>query len=117
MLSVHHINAVLVIAVCVSAGVGALLARRRQAAGRTLTHVIALAQTLVVAQVLLGLVLLSEHKRAADRLHYAYGMFALLAVFAPLVYAPAEPRSRLLWFGIALLVGSALGVRAYMTAT
>jgi hypothetical protein len=78
---------------------------------------VALAQTLVVAQVLFGIVLLAEHKRAADRLHYAYGVFALLAVFAPFLYAPEEPRARLLWFGIATLVAAALGVRAYMTAT
>ena len=66
---------------------------------------------------LFGLILLAEHKRAADRLHYAYGMFALLAVFAPFLYAPSEPRARLLWFAIATLLAAALGVRAYMTAT
>jgi hypothetical protein len=117
MLAVHHVNAFLVIAACAAAGVSALLARRRRGAGRWLAHGIALAQTLIVAQVLLGLLLLAEHKRAADRLHYAYGFFALLAVFAPLVYAPPEPRARLLWFGIAALLAAALGVRAYMTAT
>jgi glucose uptake protein GlcU len=116
MLAVHHINAVLLIAACVVAGVLALVARRRQA-GRGVSNAIALAQTLVVAQVLFGLVLLAEHKRAADRLHYAYGVFALLALFAPFMYAPADPRARLLWFGIAALLAAALGVRAYMTAT
>ncbi len=117
MLSVHHVNAFLVIAVCAAAGIGSLVARRRRAAGRTLGHLIALAQTLLVAQALLGLLLLAEHRRAADRLHYAYGTFALLAVFAPLVYAPSDPRARLLWFGVATLLAAALGVRAYMTAT
>jgi hypothetical protein len=79
--------------------------------------VLALAQTLVVAQVLFGLILLAEHKRAADRLHYAYGSFALLCAFAPWLYAPSDPRARLLWFGFAMLLAAALGVRAYMTAT
>ena len=116
MLTVHHINAVLLIAACVIAGVMALVARRRQA-GRGVSNAIALAQTLVVAQVLFGLILLAEHKRAADRLHYAYGTFALLALFAPFMYAPEDPRARLLWFGIAALLAGALGVRAYMTAT
>jgi hypothetical protein len=116
MLTVHHINAFLVIAACATAGVLALVARRRRA-GRSVAHAVALAQTLVVAQVLFGLILLAEHKRAADRLHYAYGVFALLAVFAPFLYAPEEPRARLLWFGIATLLAAALGVRAYMTAT
>ncbi len=117
MLSIHHVNASLVIAVCVAAGIGALVARRRHRAGRMLSHVLALAQTLLVAQALLGLLLLAQHKHAADRLHYAYGTFALLAVFAPLVYAPQEPRARLLWFGIATLLAAALAVRAYTTAT
>ena len=35
---------------------------------------------------------------AKDHLHYAYGTFALLAVLSPWLYAPTEPRARLLWF-------------------
>ena len=115
MLTVHHVNAVLVIAVCVAAGVAALVARRRGAGG-LVAHLLALAQTLLVAQVGLGLLLLAEHKRAAERLHYAYGAFALLAVAAPWLYAPADPRTRLAWFAGATLVAAALAVRAYMTA-
>jgi hypothetical protein len=115
MLAVHHVNAFLVIAVCVAAAVTALAARRR-GAGRGVAQLIALAQTLIVAQVALGLLLLSDHRRAKDHLHYAYGTFALLAVLSPWLYAPSEPRARLLWFGVACLVAAALGVRAYMTA-
>src|SRR5689334_21533142 len=96
MLAIHHVNAVLVIACCALGALAAFAARRR-GAGRGVTHVLALAQTLVVAQVPFGLVLVTEHKRAADRLHYAYGTFSLLAVFAPWLYAPADPRGRLLW--------------------
>jgi hypothetical protein len=107
---------VLLIAVCVLAGAAALLARRR-GAGRGLSHLLALAQTLLVAQVALGLVLLAEHKRAADRLHYAYGSLALVAVAAPWLYAPGDPRTRLAWFAGATLLAAALAVRAYMTAT
>ena len=117
MLDIHHANAFLVIAVCLVAGGLALLARRRGAQAAGSRHLLAAAQTLLVAQVLFGLILLAEHKRAADRLHYAYGTFALLAVFAPFLYAPDEPRARLLWFAIATLLAAALAVRAYMTAT
>jgi len=116
MLTAHHINAFLVLGVCLAAGVGALWARRRGYAGGGIAQLLALAQTLVVAQVALGLLLLSDHREASDHLHYAYGTFALLAVLSPWLYAPAEPRPRLLWFAGATLVAAALAVRAYMTA-
>jgi heme A synthase len=115
MLTAHHINAFLVIGVCAVASTAAFVARRRRA-GQAVAQLLALAQTLVVAQVALGLLLLSDHRRATDHLHYAYGTFALLAVLSPWLYAPAEPRARLLWFAGATLVAAALGVRAYMTA-
>ena len=115
MLTAHHVNAFLVFGVCVAASVAAFVARRRRA-GSAVAHLLALAQTLLVAQVALGLLLLSDHRRAADHLHYAYGTFALLAVLSPWLYAPSEPRARLTWFAVATLVAAALGVRAYMTA-
>jgi len=115
MLTVHHVNAFLVIGVCAASSVAAFFARRRGAGG-AVTHLLALAQTLVVAQVALGLLLLSDHKRAADHLHYAYGAFALAAVLAPWLYAPADPKARLTWFACATAVAAALGVRAWMTA-
>ena len=117
MLTVHHTVAVVVIGVCVAASATAFLARRRGQAGRWVAHLLALAQTVLVAQVGMGLLLLSEHKRAHDKLHYAYGTFALLCVLSPWLYAPSEPRARLTWFAVATLVAAALGVRAYMTAT
>jgi hypothetical protein len=116
MLTVHHVNAVLVIGVCAVAAVAALIARHRGAGG-WVAHLLALAQTLLVAQVGLGLLLLADHKRAAERLHYAYGGFALAAVLAPWLYAPADPRTRLAWFAGAMLVAAALAVRAYLTAS
>ena len=115
MLTAHHVNAFLLIATCVVASAAAFWARRRHA-GAVVAQLLALAQTLLVAQVALGLLLLSGHHRAKDHLHYAYGTFALLAVLSPWLYAPAEPRARLLWFAVATLVAAALGVRAYMTA-
>jgi len=115
LLSIHHVNAFLVISTCVIASAAALWARRR-GAGAGVAQLLALAQTLLVAQVALGLLLLSDHKRAQDHLHYAYGTFALLAVLSPWLYAPDDPKARLLWFGIATLLAAALGVRAWMTA-
>lgn len=115
MLTAHHVNAFLLIAVCLVASAAAFWARRYRA-GTFVAQLLALAQTLIVAQVAMGLLLLSRHHRAKDHLHYAYGTFALLAVLSPWLYAPSEPRARLLWFAVATLVAAALGVRAYMTA-
>jgi drug/metabolite transporter (DMT)-like permease len=117
MLTAHHINAFLVIGVCVISAAVALVAyRRRRGGGRAVAQLLALAQTLVVAQVGMGLLLLSDHRRAGDRLHYVYGSLALLATLSPWLYAPPDPRRRLLWFGGATLVAAALAVRAYTTA-
>ena len=116
MLTAHHVNAFLVIGICLVAAGAAFLARRRGRAGRSIAQLLALAQTLIVAQVGLGLLLLSDHRRASDHLHYAYGTLALLAVLAPWLYAPTDPRARLLWFAVATLVAAALAVRAYLTA-
>jgi hypothetical protein len=115
VLTAHHWNAFLVVAVCAAAAVAAFAARRR-GAGTSVAQLLALAQTVLVAQVALGLLLLSDDRRASDRLHYAYGSFALLAVLSPWLYAPEEPRARLLWFAVATLVAAALAVRAWMTA-
>jgi hypothetical protein len=117
VLTAHHANAFLVIGVCVVSAAAALIAyRRRGTAGRLVAQLLALAQTVLVAQVGLGLLLLGDHRRAPDRLHYVYGSLALLATLSPWLYAPAEPRRRLLWFGGATLVAAALAVRAYLTA-
>jgi hypothetical protein len=118
MLTVHHTVAFLVLAATWGAAIVAGLAyyRRREPRG-IVTHLIALAQTLLVAQVGIGLLLLSEHKRAPERLHYLYGSLALLAALSPWLYAPADRRRRLAWFAGATLVAGALAVRAYMTGT
>jgi len=118
MLTAHHTVAFLVLAVTWAAALlgGLAYLRRREPRG-IITHLLALAQSLLVAQVGLGLLLLSEHKRAPARLHYLYGTLALLAVLAPWLYAPADRRARLRWFAGATLVAGALAVRAYMTGT
>ena len=116
MLTTHRLVAFAVLAVTWGGALWGFWAYRRGRAGVALGHALALAQTVLIAQVGLGLLLLSNDYRAPDRLHYAYGTFALLAVLAPWLYAPEEPRTRLLWFASATLVAAALAVRAYMTA-
>ena len=89
---------------------------RRAEAGATLGHVLALVQTLCVAQVGLGLLLVGDDRRTADDLHYVYGTLALVVVLAPWFYAPTEPRRRLAWFAGTSLVAAALAVRAWTTS-
>ena len=107
MLVAHRVVAVAVLAVtAVSAAWAWLVYLRHRPAPRLLAHLLALAQIVLVAQVGLGLLLLS-----------AYGTLALAAVLAPWLYAPEEPRRRLAWFGGATLVAAALAVRAYLTSS
>jgi hypothetical protein len=116
MLTTHRVVAFLVLAATFGAAALAGLSyyRRREPRG-IVTHLLALAQTVLVAQVGIGLLLLSDGYRSPHRLHYAYGTFSLLAVLAPWLYAPVERRTRLAWFAGATLVAGALAVRAYMT--
>jgi hypothetical protein len=117
MLTVHHLLAFLLLGVCVLAALLALVAARRHGSGgEVVSHALALAQTLVVGQALVGLLLLADHRRAAERVHYMYGSLAVLAVTWPFFYAPPEPGRRLLWFAGGTLMAVVLGVRAYMTA-
>jgi hypothetical protein len=118
MLTAHHAVAFLVLAATwIAAGLGWFAYARRREPRGLVTHLLALAQSLLIAQVALGLLLLSEHHRAPHRLHYLYGTLSLLAVLSPWLYAPADRRARLAWFAGATLVAGALAVRAYMTGT
>jgi len=117
MLTTHQWVGVAVIASAALAGFwGGATYVRRTDPGPTLGHVLALVQTLCVAQVALGLVLVGDDRRTADDLHYVYGTLALLVVLAPWFYAPAEPRRRLAWFAGTSLVAAALAIRAYTTS-
>lgn len=118
MVEAHRTLAGFVIAAAVlAAAAGGWLYWRRRPVGRWTAHLLVLVQTLLVAQVGLGLLLLSDGRRAAERLHYAYGSLSLAAVLAPWFYAPAEPRRRIAWFAGSSLVAAALAVRAYMTGS
>ena len=118
MLAAHASLAIVAIAVAAIAGIwGGVAYRAGRGGGRVLANLLTLAQTLLIAQVALGLLLLSDERRAPDDLHYAYGTLALAAALAPWLYAPAEGRRRLLWFAGATLLAAALGIRATTTGS
>ena len=117
MLDVHAVLAILVVAANVLAcGWGAVYLARKRPPGQLYAHALAAAQAVVIGQVAVGLLLLSDGRRATDDLHYLYGVLALGAVLSPWLYAPPVPARRLLWFAGASLVAAALSVRAYTTS-
>ena len=117
MVSVHVVVGVAVLAVCAAAATLGFAAYRRGDAGPWVAHGLALAQTVLIAQAAVGLLLLSDGRRAPDRLHYTYGALALGVALSPWFYAPAEGPRRLLWFAVTTLVAGALAVRAFMTGS
>jgi hypothetical protein len=117
MLAAHQWVAVAAIVVAFAAAVWGFVAWRRGVEpGALLQQLLVLVQTLLVAQVALGLLLVGDERRTGDDLHYVYGTLALCAVLAPWFYAPGEPRRRLAWFSVTSLLAGALAVRAYTTS-
>ena len=118
MLELHQINAIaLVLTNLLACGWGASYLLRKRYPGRVYAHIIAAGQALLITQVALGLLLLSDGRRAPDQLHYLYGTLALGAALSPWIYAPPVPARRLAWFVGATLFATALSVRAYTTAS
>lgn len=118
MLTSHRTLAYAVLAACALAAlVGGLVYWRGRGVHPIVAHLLALAQTLLVAQVGVGVLLLADDRRAADDLHYLYGSLALGSALVPWFYAPASGPRRLLWFsGLTALAGG-LAVRATMTGS
>lgn len=118
MLTVHIVLGVAVIVVCVASAVlGFVAYRRRGSGGAFVSHALVLAQTLLIAQAAVGLLLLSDGRRAPEKLHYTYGALALGLALTPWFYAPGSGSRRLLWFAVTTLVAGALGVRAFMSGS
>ncbi len=118
MLELHRIVGPAGVLVCaIAAGTGGYLYWRRRGAGQVTSHLLALAQTLLVAQVGIGLLLLADDRRAPEQLHYAYGTLALGAALVPWFYAPASGPRRLLWFAAMTALAGALAIRAWTTGS
>ena len=110
---IHIALGALVIAINLVAGVwGLLVWRRRLPAGRAYAQVLAASQTVIFGQAILGLLLLSQNLRAAQQLHYVYGLLpAGLVIFAWSARRSDHLRNVLI-FSIAALLAAALATRA-----
>ena len=118
MLTLHIVLGAALIAVCVASAVlGFVAYRRKGTGGAFVSHALVLAQTLLIAQAGVGLLLLSDGRRAPEKLHYTYGALALGLALTPWFYAPGTGPRRLLWFAVTTLVAGALGVRAFMSGS
>ncbi len=115
--TLHYWLGVLVIAINLVAGLwGIAIWRRWLPTGRVYAQVLAASQTVIIGQALIGLLLLSQNLRAAEQLHYVYGLLpAALVVFA---YSARRDdiRRNILIFSIAALLASALAVRAFLSS-
>jgi hypothetical protein len=113
---VHAVVGSLLILTNLTVAVWGFLAYRRNAPpGRAYPHLLAAAQTLVIAQATLGLFLVSEGYRPGDKLHFIYGLGPLLAIAYPYALRGEDGRKNLLYFSIGSAVVAALGIRAFMT--
>jgi hypothetical protein len=117
MVSLHEALGVAVLVVCFGAALLGFVAQRRGRAGGVVAQALALAQTILIGQAAVGLLLLSDGRRAPDRLHYAYGAFALGVALSPWFYAPSVGPKRLTWFAGTTLLAGVLAVRAFMTGS
>jgi hypothetical protein len=116
MPEVHMVVGALLIAANVAVAVWGFLAYRRDAPpGPLFTQALAAAQTLVLAQATLGLVLVSDGLRPGQTLHFAYGLLPLLAVAYPYALRGEDGRRNILYFAVGSALVAALGIRAYMT--
>ena len=103
----------LVIGINLAAGVwGLFVWRQRLPANRSFAQVLAASQTVIVGQAVLGLLLLSQNLRAAEQLHYVYGLLpAGMVIFAYSARRDNHLRNILI-FSIAALLAAALSTRA-----
>jgi hypothetical protein len=116
MPEVHMLVGSLLIVSNAAVAVWGFVAYRRNAPpGRFYMHALALAQTAVIAQATLGLLLVSEGHRPGDKLHFAYGLIPLLAIAYPYALRGEDGRKNLSYFSAGSAIVAALGVRAYMT--
>ena len=116
MPDVHQAIGGFVIALNLIAAVwGFLVWRGTAGSGRAFQQVLALSHTVIIAQAVIGLLLLSSEHRAPVQLHYVYGLAPAVAVLFAYSARTEEARRNVLVFSIVALTAGLLAARAFMT--
>jgi hypothetical protein len=100
------------------AGVAALVAwRLKNLRGRWLWWVTIAAESMMMLQVLVGVILVSSKEYTAPRFHMFYGFLAFLTVGLAYSYRRQMRGRRELFYGLVGLFIMGLGIRAVLQAT
>ena len=97
------------------AALGVVFWVRNRDPGGFFWGLVALAQVGVGVQILLGLLMLASGRRAANWVHYAYGLFPVLTLFVAHRYSKKAKGLEWVAFAIVGLVNFGLMFRGYMT--
>ena len=117
MLEAHAWNAILVIAAdALAAGWGFYYVIRKRPPNTSTPTSLAAAQAIVIAQVALGLLLVSDGPGRPTSSTTCTERSPSRSLLSPWIYAPPVPAKRLAWFPGAALLAGALAVRAYTTS-
>ena len=86
--------------------------------GGSISGAMLIGQVLIVIQVVLGLILLTDGFRPVSNIHYLYGVTGVIAM--PFAYSYLQrrtPREALLFFSLVALFIGGIGIRAITTGS
>ena len=114
---IHIGLGVVVIAINLIAGIwGLFVWQQKLPANKYFAQVLAASQTVIIGQAVLGLLLLSQNLRAAQQLHYVYGLLPVAMIIFAYSARGKENGRNILIFSIAALLSMGLATRALMVS-
>ena len=114
---IHIGLGVVVIAINLIAGIwGLFVWKQKLPANKYFAQVLAASQTVIIGQAVLGLLLLSQNLRAAQQLHYVYGLLPVAMIIFAYSARGKENGRNILIFSIAALLSMGLATRALMVS-
>ena len=114
---IHIGLGVVVIAINLIAGIwGLFVWKQKLPANKYFAQVLAASQTVIIGQAVLGLLLLSQNLRAAQQLHYVYGLLPVAMIIFAYSARGKENGRNILIFSIAALLSMGLATRALLVS-